>query len=158
MGYTKASFQWLVDIYKLGLFKGLNSVLELGSQGIYPKVEKKDFLEYGRLIDKDISDSIEYSVKSFYSIMGFKTYSSIDTDGKLDSFAFDLNKVIAEEYNFTKTFDLVTNVGTTEHVFNQSACFENVHNLTSTNGLMVHWLPVYGWINHGFYQISPVLF
>lgn len=159
MGYTKAAFQWLVDVYKLGLFKGLDSVLELGSQVIERQVGKKYFLEYSRLIDKDIKiDSLEYSLKSFYSIMGFKTYNSIDTDGRLDSYAFDLNKLIAEEYNFTKTFDLVTNMGTTEHVFNQSASFENVHNLTSTNGLMIHWVPVYGWINHGFYQISPIIF
>lgn len=55
--------------------------------------------------------------------------------------------------------DLVTNNGTSEHIFDQRAVFENAHNMTKcVTGVMIHCLPFSPWLNHGFYNYNPVLF
>ncbi len=70
----------------------------------------------------------------------------------------DLNRDLAADYDFHATFDLVTNLGTGEHVFDQRRVFENIHNLTKPGGLMLHVMPFVNWINHGFYNFNPVLY
>ena len=52
----------------------------------------------------------------------------------------------------------MVNNGTGEHVFNQHNLFENMHNLTKENGLILNILPFIDWINHGFYNYNPLLF
>ena len=62
--------------------------------------------------------------KYLYEWLGVTEYDSIDADGLYGAHVFDLNKDIGESYNFKKQYDLVTNHGTTEHVFNQYRCFK----------------------------------
>jgi len=100
----------------------------------------------------------EISAKDFYLGIGFKEYNSIDADGERGSLIFDLNLNIKEHYNFDKKYDLVTNIGTSEHVFNQNSCFENIHNLTNDDGYMLHIVPFEGGFNHGFINYNPILF
>src|SRR3546814_7323570 len=71
----------------------------------------------------------------------------------------DLNKPIkGHHYDLLGKFDLVTNNGTGEHIFNQDAVFENVHDLAKVGGAMLHILPMSPWVNHGFYNYNPILF
>ena len=65
----------------------------------------------------------------------------IDASGEHDSLPFDLNNLLCTEYNFTKQFDIVSNLGTFEHVFNIANCFENMHNVCKRDGLMLHVIP-----------------
>lgn len=55
-------------------------------------------------------------------------------------------------------FDLVTNNGTGEHIFNQASVFEWAHALCKPGGMMLHVLPWTGYLNHGFFSYHPVLF
>jgi len=50
---------------------------------------------------------------------------------------------------------MVTNFGTTEHVFNIGQSFASIHRLLKVGGLQLHTLPGYGAIDHGFYNIHP---
>ena len=52
----------------------------------------------------------------------------------------------------------MTNNGTGEHIFNQASVFEWMHALCKSGGVMLHLLPMKGWLNHGFYNYNPVLF
>ena len=70
----------------------------------------------------------------------------------------DLNRNFSRDYNFDDQFDLVTNNGTGEHVFDQKIVFENMHNLTKVGGIMLNILPFSLSINHGFFNFQPVLF
>ena len=70
----------------------------------------------------------------------------------------DLNRDLASHYGFSETFDLVTNNGTGEHVFNQSAVFSNAHALCKVGGAMLHVLPFVNYLNHGFFSYNPILF
>ena len=98
------------------------------------------------------------STNAFYKTLGFQSYDCIDLDDAYCALPFNLNVNFANIYNFTDQFDLVTNFGVTEHVINQGTCFENIHNLCKKDGIMLHALPMYNYINHGFYNYSPKFF
>src|SRR5207248_7626298 len=89
---------------------------------------------------------------------GFSSYDAIDVNTTYGSIPMDLNRDLAEHYQFTQSYDLVTNIGTGEHIFDQRAVFRNVHQLTNVGGVMLHILPFVNWINHGFYNFHPILF
>mgnify|MGYP001226171516 CR=1 FL=1 len=63
------------------------------------------------------------STKDFYSSIGFSNYLAIDLNDKMNSIIMDLNRNFSSDYNFHKQFDLVTNIGTGEHVFDQKIVF-----------------------------------
>ena len=89
---------------------------------------------------------------AFYSIFGADSYRSIDlTDPRAD-YAADLNHPLPRSIG---RYDVVTNFGTTEHVFNIGQSFANIHRLLKVGGLQLHTLPSYGSIDHGFYNIHP---
>tara|TARA_B100001063_G_C16762070_1_gene556505 strand:- start:257 stop:1105 length:849 start_codon:yes stop_codon:yes gene_type:complete len=142
------------------------NAIDLGFQT--PSIEIDKFIEYLLKNKKTISDSQitnlnkikdkNFSTRDFFTAINFKDYAAIDINGVQDSYQYDLNFNIEEKYNFKNQYDLVINNGTGEHVFNQFSLFENFHNLTKKNGIMLNILPFIDWINHGFYNFNPILF
>ena len=55
-------------------------------------------------------------------------------------------------------YDLVTNMGTTEHIFNQARAFEAIHDATKIGGIMLHAVPCNGFFNHGLIKYEPKFF
>jgi hypothetical protein len=56
-------------------------------------------------------------------------------------------------------FDLVTNIGTLEHVDNFWMGFKNIHNLCKNAGIMLHVLPaIDNWPDHGYHYINEDFF
>ncbi len=141
-------------------------VLDLGSQ---TPTLSNEFLKYMKDNNKflsleqkeninNLSKKSQFTTEDFYLSLEYSYYNSIDINGAYSSYKFDLNKNINKTYNFKKSFDLVINNGTGEHVFDQHNLFLNFHNLTSKNGLMLNILPFVDWINHGFYNFNPIFF
>lgn len=97
-------------------------------------------------------------VRDFYSALGFSDIKAIDISDRFGSLVMDLNVDLAAAYNFRQQFDLVTNLGVSEHLFNQAAFLKNMHSVTEVGGLMLHVLPFTGYINHGFFNYQPRLF
>ncbi|NJD24015.1 MAG: class I SAM-dependent methyltransferase [Betaproteobacteria bacterium] len=93
-----------------------------------------------------------------YRSLGFDCYKCIDASGQHGALVFDLNKDLREHYGFVETFDLVTNLGTAEHCFNQFSVFKNLHDLCRPGGIVIHALPAQGNVNHGFYNYHPRFF
>lgn len=118
------------------------SVCELGNQHLREEVKRKYKTR---------------DVKKFYQRHNFTKYFAIDTNESCYSIPMDLNYNIKTKYNFNEQFDLVTNNGTGEHVFNQLSMFENMHDLCKLNGYMIHVLP-FNSPEHGFYNFNPNLF
>ena len=117
------------------------SVCELGSQTLSFALDGKPDIK---------------NVPDFYGMLGFTRYESIDLDNKA-TLQTDLNKPqIPEEW--AGAFDLVTNNGTGEHIFNQAAIFEVMHVLCKAGGMMIHVVPWINWLNHGFYNLHPRIF
>ena len=64
------------------------------------------------------------TTKDFYLALGCLKYDSIDINGDLDSYSFDLNYDLVNEYKFNNKYDFVINNGTGEHLFNQFSFFK----------------------------------
>jgi 2-polyprenyl-3-methyl-5-hydroxy-6-metoxy-1,4-benzoquinol methylase len=76
---------------------------------------------------------------------------AVDLHGTPDALQYDLNHPLP----FAEKFDVVTNIGTGEHVFNQYQVFKSIHEHCSPSGLMIHALPNQGCYDHGFYNYHP---
>ncbi len=94
----------------------------------------------------------------FYQALGFSAYDAIDINSRHGSLVMDLNRDLRSDYGFTRTYDLVVNTGTSEHVFDQGAFLRNAHALAGPGAVMLHAVPFLGYLNHGFYNYQPNLF
>ncbi len=95
--------------------------------------------------------------KDYFESLGMD-HTSIDWNGEDGALNLDLRKTIDLD-----PFDMVTNIGTTEHVSDQKAVWKNIHNLTDIGGIIASLTPLQGdWWWHGthypmeefFYQFS----
>jgi hypothetical protein len=57
----------------------------------------------------------------------------------------------------TRAFDLVTDFGTAEHIFNQAQVWRTVHLLAKVGGFIVFDKPTQGYAEHGFYNYHETL-
>ena len=151
---------------KKHLDEKLSRVMDIGAQT--PSIRNsliKDYIQpeafYSNkqeLCYRKIINEGQFSTKDFFLALGYMNYFSIDINGANESFQFDLNQNISQAYKFNERYELVINNGTGEHVFNQYSLYENIHNLTNKNGIMLHIMPFINWVNHGFYNFNPILY
>lgn len=87
----------------------------------------------------------------FYRALGCGRYESIDANGNGTILA-DLNEPLPMGL---PQFDLVTNAGTTEHVFNLAQCWRTIHDLTKPGGYIYGEQPTQGYLDHGLYNLQP---
>lgn len=114
------------------------------------EVEFESVLEFG---NQRYTGPGEFkTTKAYYESLGCKRYVALDVNEDKDAIIADLN----EPVDLGETFDLVTNNGTGEHIFDQRMVFENAHNLS--HRYMLHVLPMLPWVNHGFFNFQPILF
>jgi hypothetical protein len=96
--------------------------------------------------------------RELYEAMGCSRYESIDGNGGGTILA-DLNKpLISAQPELYHAFDLVTDVGTSEHCFNFAQVWETIHDLTEPGGLIFFEKPYQGYPDHGFYGLHKTLF
>lgn len=88
-----------------------------------------------------------------FKALGGGRYETIDANGKA-SILHDLNLPLPD----LEPFDLVTNAGTTEHVFDQARCWTSIHDLAKPQGYIFAEQPCYGYPDHGFYCLQPTFF
>ncbi|WP_035587161.1 hypothetical protein [Hippea jasoniae] len=123
-------FLFLKDFFKD--VKNRNSIVTLGSiDYLFDDINQhENFLKILNIEDFDLNKYFEngrYSSKWFWEYLGFKEIDFIDTDGYFGAKDFDLNYDLKEEYGFSNQYDIVLNLGTTEHIFNQYNVFKNIH-------------------------------
>ena len=140
------------------------TIIEFGSQDISVSIHELDNYIRSRgkkpvKLENHLSDNYSrLSSRYLFDSLGVKEYKSIDIDEVHGSLKFDLNFNIKDKYDFAEQYDFVTNFGTTEHIFNQLSCFENVHNLCKVDGIIIIGLPISGYKNHCFYNYQPTFF
>lgn len=147
------------------------TVAELGNQTFKPgsgilnevaaflKQERPDWRDDELMaLNRRSGASLEGSSADYMKSIGYGGYTCIDVNQRHGALQMDLNYLLAEKYDFHDEFDLVTNNGTGEHIFDQAAVFRNAHALTRPGGVMLHVLPFHNYINHGFYNVQPILF
>jgi hypothetical protein len=94
----------------------------------------------------------------FFASLGFTRVISIDySDFEGADVIHDLNRPGLSEKLGTAV-DLVIDAGTAEHVFHFPNLLDNIFNILTVGGHVIHSLPVHNQVDHGFYQFSPTLF
>lgn len=150
MSYSFEHHTWpfLIDVLQQEriMFQGLR-VAELGNQRIYPDVFSKHLMTPNDTPPPREINRLQLPAKVFFQRMG-ASYVAIDINGRDGTLKLDLGKPLPKEYH--GQFDLVTNIGTAEHVeTGQEQCFENIHALCRVGGLMIHAMPETGsWPKH----------
>jgi SAM-dependent methyltransferase len=92
----------------------------------------------------------------FWETLGF-AYAAVEYAGHRDAIALDLNKD-SVPHKLKRSFDIVINTGTTEHVADQANAFQIIHDLTAPGGLMFHDVPAGGMMTHGFFGYNMQFF
>ena len=135
MGVTSQTLDYLMILYSQIKF---NSICELGDQ---------QFLSCHPFIEGS-------HVRFFYEKRGIE-YTSVDINGKGGSIYLDLDK----PKFLDKQFDVVTNIGTLEHIYNFYMGLKHMHMLCNDRGFMVHISPVMNnWDEHGYNYVSTQFF
>jgi hypothetical protein len=155
------------QIKMLGALDEIDSVVELGSQGVWcpdRRLLTGLFEAFGRPLPPDNelevylnSSGTGYAAsRHLHEKLGFK-YDCVDIDGNFGSLTLDINfDSVPREYR--GKYGLTTNHGTTEHVLDQRAAFKMMHDFTAAGGLMLHALPFTVHLEHGFFNYQPNLF
>jgi len=84
----------------------------------------------------------------FYKELGCKQYESIDGNGRGTVIA-DLNRPLPKFLSWN--FDLVTDFGTGEHIFDQRQVFKSIHIMIKRGGYFVFDRPCKGYVGHCYW-------
>lgn len=165
MAIGSMHIEWLSSLALRSHIPPGAAVLDLGTQDLWTEPEPLQRVAARHLGSADCERTLAAifdgrtptpcSQRDFYSIFGAASYRSIDLGDPRADFSLDLNLPVPSS---TGTYDVVTNFGTTEHVFNISQTFANIHALLDVGGIQIHTLPAYGYIDHGFYNVHPSVY
>ncbi len=165
MGLGIAQVTGLLELYNLGYLKGKSNVLDIGSQELH--LRKNDLKNLCNQTKMDISEIDKYpdidmypakprcSSKHLWKSLGIENYSSIDINEEHGSLKHDLNLPFEKKDYFNK-FDIVTDVGSCEHVFNIPEAYKTVHKITKPGGLIIIYQAKIG--GNGYYQFDRFFF
>lgn len=93
----------------------------------------------------------------FFATLGFERCLALDISSYEGAeIVHDLNRADPPA-QYHGCADLVFDAGTLEHVFHLPNALAALHQLLRVDGLVVHALPSNGYLDHGFYQVSPTL-
>ena len=151
----------------------VNSICEIGQQNWYYNKNDQADNVFHSIIKEIVPNEVkqkkweeEYDnlggptwhwdvARLYYKLLfGSYEYTALDMHGTDEATYVDLNF----KYDTEKTYQFVTNLGTTEHIFNQAQVFETIHKLVSKNGFVFHSLPHQGQYDHGFFNYHPTFF
>ena len=69
-------------------------------------------------------------------MLGIKEYQSIDINGDYDAIRHDLNEPLVDKTKFKK-FDIVTDHGTCDCIYNVGECYKTMHELAKKDGYII---------------------
>lgn len=131
--FTEKHFKFLFKENYVG-----KKILELGCQEVKYNL-LREFERSGIIEKKKMNRSM--AAKDFFERLGFSVVS-VDIEECFSSIYMDLRKPIP--CNFVNKFDVVTNYGTTEHVWPkkyQFQVFKNIHDCLKRGGVFIHTVP-----------------
>src|ERR1700749_4780572 len=153
MGMSIADLSLILDLRRQGVIPAGGRVMGVGAQQLLNQVLIDTKLRDALATEFQVSGSAAWwsgaaqsnlmenglSARTLWQWLSFD-YMTIDIDNTPDSIPLDLNyDDVPSELRLS--FDLVTNLGTTEHVANQLNAFKVIHDLTRVGGVMFHDVP-----------------
>jgi len=109
-------------------FHGHNLLMKYAKEGC-------SILELGNQ-EMNLAESQSIFAKEYYSNLGYE-HTSVDQNGRNGAIEVDLGKPIS----FIGKFDIITDFGTTEHVYNAYECLANVVKHTKDGTIIIHKNP-----------------
>jgi hypothetical protein len=104
-----------------------------------------------------VAGSLSLDAHTFFDAVGFSKCLCLDiADYEGADIIHDLNSWELPSGSLG-TADCVLNAGTLEHVFHIPNALRAIHELLAVGGMAVHIAPANGYLDHGFYQLSPTL-
>lgn len=110
--------------------------------------------------NQQVSGVVASSAEVFYRSLGCGTYHSIDSNGQ-GTVTADLNLPLSFMTRLrllAGSFDLVTDFGTGEHIFDQAQLWRTIHDLVKPGGYIAFDRPQNGYGKHCFYLTTECLF
>lgn len=96
--------------------------------------------------------------RSFFSMLGYAEVKSLDIS------AYEGAEIVGDLNDpdlpgkIGETFDLVYDCGTLEHIFDITHALRSMDRMVRPGGVAVHASPTNGFMDHGFWQLSPDMF
>lgn len=121
-----------------------------------PPAERE--LSAGLMLRNQMSQGAQFvHARTCFRMFGIEGYADLDaSDSEDPTLIHDLNTPIPREWH--GRYGLVIDGGTTEHILDIRSTLSNIHRLTAVGGTAIHMNPIAGWVNHGFFQLSPCLY
>jgi hypothetical protein len=160
MAINALQVAWLCRLRKKGVLRASSSMIEFGPQDIVCSRRALEMLSRSNpawtKLDEVFDGNKPRFVKpaAFYELFGVVQYKSADGSDSRSDWIHDLN----EPFRIAEKFDIATNFGTFEHVFNIGTAFHSLHEVLCPGGVALHVLPTFGDIDHGFFNIHPTVY
>ena len=161
MGFSIGSVYHLAWLGRDGHIPKNARVLDFGSQNMFGSFDESTakalFASFGReLFYKPELFADQIKIEALMEALGFK-YTAFDTYSKGRTQKFDFNFDRLSFFQKGK-FDLVMNLGSSEHVANQFNLFKTAHDAMKIGGIFFNLVPFFGGYNHGLYNYHPKFF
>lgn len=164
MGLSAAAVQLNLELWRRGLLKGIKSAADIGSQELH--LSKTDFDALVASYAVEGYDPAQFepwgwpgtprcSARHLYKLLGVPDYACIDMNGEHGAIPLDLNKELTDT-KLRNRFDMITDHGCNEHIFNASEAFRTMHWLCKPDGLIVICQQLYR--GNGYYLFEPSFF
>ena len=163
MGLGPAAIKLNLELWQRGYFKGMKSAIDIGSQEMH--IAQADFEGMVKAAcvpgyDESKFKNLKHypgrpgcSTKPFYGLLGLQEYACIDMNGEWGAVPHDLNAPLEDKSLYNK-FDVVTDHGCNEHVFNVVEAYRTLHRLCKPGGLMVICQGVFGGNGYFLFDLS----
>lgn len=163
MGYGSKAIEQVEDFLARREHSGQLRVLELGAQEINRDVSPSTIFHFIYRLNPHFreAEKIARLLPGCFAAPVFCAanigYACVDLFEAEAVVRLDLNLHPLPAEHRGK-YDLVTNIGTTEHIFNQARAFEAIHDAAKVGGIMLHAVPCNGLFNHGLIKYEPKFF
>ncbi|MEY8336982.1 hypothetical protein AALB16_02990 [Lachnospiraceae bacterium 62-35] len=163
MGLLVSEMLEILKLHKNSERKNI-SICMIGKQDLliewesFFKICEKYGITYNKDLYEEVKDKCPIDSFDFFNVFGYGEVHALDySPYEGADIIFDLNSPSVPE-NIKNRFDLVINGGTIEHVFHISYAIKSLSEITKAGGYIFNLSPLSGWIDHGFFSISPTFF
>ena len=161
------AFQYLSRMLDHQLLSGDTRVLDVGCSNLYGATAPGILSLLSRMeVETPAADVVDdlaarsaagtAFVVELFDLIGIE-YQAIDFVPAAKTMKLDLNRDRLPG-EFKGAFDLVLNFGTTEHVLDQTRCFELIHDACKPGGAIYHQVPAGGYFGHGYFAYTGRFF
>ena len=153
-----------LELFQNKKFKSVNSILDMGSKELRVSYDqlKYAFDQTNIKFNKKKFEKLKIfpkgkriSTKNFWQELRIKNYKCSDINKSHDSIYIDLNQPLTDKKLLQK-FDLVTDFGNNEHIFNVGEAYKTMYNLTKKDGFIWIFQSVFG--GNGFFNFDSSFF